>query len=610
VEYVLGVDFGIDGFFYGDPNDLYLGRMSPLSSLGFVLLGSAMALLHARPQNARLAESLVLGQLLVSFVVVVGYLYGLGAPFGLGKSTPMALNTACAFGIAGTGALLANPAGAVIGRLLSTTGGGRTARVFLPSVILVPLVVGGVLRLGAAAGWYGEAVEDALYTVATVLTLASLTWAMSGRLARIDEARARDERALVSSSQRLQLLVEVSEAIAAAGLDPELVASAVVGSLTDVLGDGVALMVLEGDTLRTVSFAHRDTKAQIEMRELLLKRPLRVGEGVAGRAAALGKTILLPEPPSDAYAGAREYAELHRRDETGAVLAVPMFANDRVSGALVLMRSRGAPVYGVQDRLLVEELAGRAALALQNVTLYERAQAAVRLRDEFLSVASHELRTPLTSLKLMIGGALHEGRRAGEVSPRIARLERVDVQLQRMTKLVDQLLDVSRLVDGRLAIESQDTDLRVLTEGILGWFKEQAARSSCELRLSGDAHVVGRWDPSRIGQVITNLLSNALKYGAGAPVDVRVEQLDGAARVTVEDHGIGVALDDQVRIFERFARASSVRNYGGLGLGLWISKQIVEKHGGAIRVSSRPGEGAAFVVEQPLEAPAADGGRA
>ncbi|HEY2749134.1 MAG TPA: ATP-binding protein [Polyangia bacterium] len=229
------------------------------------------------------------------------------------------------------------------------------------------------------------------------------------------------------------------------------------------------------------------------------------------------------------------------------------------------------------------------------------AREAVRLRDEFLSVASHELKTPLTSLKLRVQSLC-------EHAPPIpdpveaARLQKsVDLaerQVRRLEKLVNNLLDVSRIAVGRFWLQREEIDLVAVVHNVAGQFSAELARSSSELTLELPANAFGLWDPMRLEQVVVNLLSNAIKYGAGQPIVVRVELDGGNARLIVRDRGIGIAIADQARIFERFERAVSL-DYGGLGLGLHITSEIVRAHGGTIRVESGPAAGSAFIVELP-----------
>jgi signal transduction histidine kinase len=166
-----------------------------------------------------------------------------------------------------------------------------------------------------------------------------------------------------------------------------------------------------------------------------------------------------------------------------------------------------------------------------------------------------------------------------------------------MTELVERLLDVSRVAQRKLALNPEETDLAALTGQVVDDFREAAAVVGSELRFDSIGSAVGCWDKARIEQVIVNLVSNAIKYGGGKAVDIRVDGTDTGARVTVADRGIGIAAEDVERIFGRFERAAPLRHYGGLGVGLYITRSIVEAHGGAIRVSSTLGQGATFVVE-------------
>jgi signal transduction histidine kinase len=231
----------------------------------------------------------------------------------------------------------------------------------------------------------------------------------------------------------------------------------------------------------------------------------------------------------------------------------------------------------------------------------KQAQQAIRVRDDFLSIASHELKTPLTSLKLQVQGLIMMPP-ASLSRDDGARLEQtlnvVDRQIVRLDKLITNLLDVSRIAAGRLVIETAETDLSQLVHEVTRQFEPQLTRLNCRLDARIEASVVGSWDPPRIDQVVTNLLSNAIKYGGGKPIELIVDATAERARLVVRDQGIGISAEDQKRIFDRFERAASL-SYGGLGLGLFISSQIVRAHGGTIRVESTPDVGSTFTVELP-----------
>ena len=185
-----------------------------------------------------------------------------------------------------------------------------------------------------------------------------------------------------------------------------------------------------------------------------------------------------------------------------------------------------------------------------------------------------------------------------------AKIEVAARQVARLTRLVDDLLDVSQIGAGRLKLRIEPFDLAQLVREIFSRIEGQLAQARCRLTVVAAEQISGNWDRSRLDQVIVNLLSNAMKYGSGKPIEVELTGSPAGARLQVRDHGIGIALEDQARIFERFERAVSARQYAGLGMGLWIVRKIVAAHGGTIRVDSRPGQGATFTVDLPLKPPA------
>jgi signal transduction histidine kinase len=224
------------------------------------------------------------------------------------------------------------------------------------------------------------------------------------------------------------------------------------------------------------------------------------------------------------------------------------------------------------------------------------AEQAIRVRDEFLSIASHELRTPLTALQLQLEtmrDALGELDRTA-VATRLAKAEK---QTGRLGKLIANLLDVSRIVSGKLQLELEEFDVAEAVREVMDRFHEEAKRAGCEIELAAEP-ARGKWDRVRVEQVVTNLLSNAIKYAPGQPIHIEVRAGE-PTRLVVEDHGIGIAEEDLGRIFGRFERAAPTRHYGGLGMGLFIAKQIVQAHGGSIEAASSPGKGARFTVELP-----------
>jgi signal transduction histidine kinase len=232
--------------------------------------------------------------------------------------------------------------------------------------------------------------------------------------------------------------------------------------------------------------------------------------------------------------------------------------------------------------------------------------AAVQSRDEFLSIASHELRTPLTALKLQLQLMLRLVQQApGEGEGARKRVEDLAVQAlgqsKRLTSLLDELLDLTRLRVGKLELKKERCDLAAIACEAVNQLGEEAARVGSLVTVETPRPVPGYYDSLRIMQVLTNLVSNAIKYGDGKPIRVSAKQEpEGRAVVSVKDHGPGIAPEHQEKIFERFERGSADRKIAGLGLGLYITKQIVEAHGGTIQVRSLPGAGSEFVIELPI----------
>lgn len=282
-----------------------------------------------------------------------------------------------------------------------------------------------------------------------------------------------------------------------------------------------------------------------------------------------------------------------------AAIVVPLSARSRIFGAITFVSSDGGRVYSESDLHTGIELAHLAALAIDNARLFEEAEAAVHVRDEFLSVAAHELRTPLTPLKLLIGTyqKLLDRGKPDEVMARLpATFRRATRQIDRLVWLVDTLLDVSRIREGKLRIQRENADLAEIARDTADRFEEEAKANGCRIVLDVES-APGFWDGHRLEQVASNLLGNAIKYGAGKEVGVQVRGGD-PARLTVIDRGIGIAPDEQQRIFEPFERAVSPLSFGGLGLGLYIARQIVDAHGGHISVHSEPGH-TEFTVSLP-----------
>ena len=297
-----------------------------------------------------------------------------------------------------------------------------------------------------------------------------------------------------------------------------------------------------------------------------------------------------------------------------SIMLIPLVSKGKPFGILSLISSESGRRYGERDLAMANELARRASLAMENARLYSELKEkgdslteAVRTRDEFLSIASHELKTPLTSMKLhtqLVRRHIETKGEAFAFAPEKMRklVDQTDRGVQRLSRLVDDMLDISRIATGRLTLQKVRFDLSILVREVVERLGPLVAQAGCQIQFRTTPELIGDWDRLRIEQVISNLLMNASKYGAGQPIDIDVGQIEGFAFVRVRDHGRGIAPQDQERIFLRFERAISANEVSGLGLGLYIVRQILQAHGGAIRVESALGEGSTFVASLPIDA--------
>ena len=228
---------------------------------------------------------------------------------------------------------------------------------------------------------------------------------------------------------------------------------------------------------------------------------------------------------------------------------------------------------------------------------------AVKMRDDFMSVVAHELRTPLNTLFLetqLRKMQIERGNLAAFAPEQLGKMvARDDRQIRNMVRLIDDMLDVSRIRSGALSVRPAQVELASLLQRVIDDLEQQALAVGSRITLDAPQPVDGWWDEFRIEQVVVNLLTNALRYGGGKPVEVGLSATPDGARIEVRDHGIGISEQDQQRIFQQFERGGGGKSADGLGLGLYITRQLVEAHGGRISVSSEPGQGSIFRLDLP-----------
>lgn len=424
----------------------------------------------------------------------------------------------------------------------------------------------------------------------------------------------RGERA----ARRRALFLEQASRVLAGSIDQDQDATllSIAHLIVPEIADGCVVDIVDARGAWRPVVAYRDAEREREVASIAQ----RVGHApntTLGRVATTGEPFFAPQ--LDAASGYRIAApseaarELLCKLQIASLVIVQIKARGRILGLLSLFTGRESErLLEQEDVEFASDLAVHAGLAIDNARMFGEQTLAVQRRDEFLSVAAHELRTPLTSVRLAVqmlarsrnDAALGASAPARETSSTL--LKTAERQTLRLGQLVENLLDVSRIATGQLVMNIDPVDLSEVVRDAVASLPVDTGRnptSAIELTIEREKPVIGNWDRVRLEQVITNLLSNALKYGRDEPVEVRVMATENVARLEVEDHGIGIDQEHQESIFDRFERAVSSRHYGGFGLGLYIVKQIVTALGGRIEVWSKLGAGSIFTVTLPLGGP-------
>lgn len=327
--------------------------------------------------------------------------------------------------------------------------------------------------------------------------------------------------------------------------------------------------------------------------------------GSCGTAAFRGQQVIVTDIETDPLWV--DYKHLARSAGLRACWSTPILSvGGRVLGTFAMYhREPARPTENHFDIIAIATHLAKVAIERdiaerERERLVRELQASLATRDEFLSVASHELRTPLMTLRLQtesLKASIHSPEGLGpRAETKILSCLR---QLNRLERLVDDLLDVARLSEGAPRLYPEPGDLGEIVSEVVERFRGAGGDAAKTISLHIEGPIPGSWDRTRVEQVVTNLLSNALKYGLGRPIRVLVERGAERERIVVRDEGIGIASHQHSKIFERFGRAVSERHYSGLGLGLWISRQIAEALGGELTVKSELGEGATFCLELP-----------
>jgi PAS domain S-box-containing protein len=369
---------------------------------------------------------------------------------------------------------------------------------------------------------------------------------------------------------------------------------------------GVEIVDAEG-SLAQLAVAHVDA-AKVELAKEWRRRWPPGPTSPLYQVVATGLPELIPEITDQMIeAGAPEPEQRRVAFAIGlrSAMLVPLVVAGKPIGALSFITAESGRRYQPEDLILATEIARRASLAIENARAFTEARTAIETRDNFLAIASHELRTPLSALTILttsLARAATQGRlmKLGEEGVR-DRLLRAERQTSQLGRLVDRLLDVSRLSNRDLRLEREEADLAEIVREVVARYEDTVVEGGGRIHLAVHGQAIGWWDRSRLDQVVSNLVGNAVKYGAGAAITISLTG-SGAShvRLSVRDEGPGIAPEHQERIFDQFERATGSQSLPGMGLGLWLVRRIVTAHGGTVTVDSSPGSGATFHVVLPI----------
>lgn len=404
---------------------------------------------------------------------------------------------------------------------------------------------------------------------------------------------------------RLSFLAEASRELARS-LDYNRTLDSLARLAVPVLADWCMVDVMEEDGhIRRVALAHVDPPKEELLHQLHYEpdwnRVLHVVRILqSGRPELINE---LQEFQQSDYFYDETHARLIMQLGATSAIAVPLTARDTVFGVITLVSGESGRIYDEDDLALAEELANRAALAVENSRLYRSAEEAIHIRDQFLSIASHELKTPLTSLvgyAKLLQGLSSQGAMFTERGQRAIRI--IVEQSDRLSRLIHALLDISRIRTGRLDIERAPIDITTLAHRVTEEVQMTLEQHTLTTSYPDEALII-EGDALRLEQVLHNLIQNAIKYSPdGSPIHVSIERQDERACILVRDHGIGIAPESLPQLFQPFYRAPQTADWQieGMGIGLYMVKEIVLLHGGDVDVTSQEGAGSTFTIWLPL----------
>ncbi len=591
----LGLDkmFAILNFSVGNS----FNNIPSVSSLLFVLVSAALLTLNIKILNHRVSQFFILMGGIILSPTIIGYVYNM--QFVYKSYMEPSLLSASSFLLLLIGLFFVLPEKGVMRIVISESAGGLMARRLLFLTTLTPLLLGAIILAGYRVGWYDTDYRYLLLIMTTIIVYTLLIWRNATDLDKIDIERRRSVKHMI-------FLAAVSQVLSTSlnyRTTLRNVAQLAIGHIANWC---IIDIINSNNAIETVTIAHADAKKIAWAERMRNAFPsILKNEQIIRRVTKARKSELYPFITSQMLAeGIKDKKTLKIVTELNlqSVMIVPLFSQKKALGTMTFLSTNPNMRYTEMELAIAEELSARASLAIENARLYRQAQNATKLRDEFISIASHELKTPLTSLKVYVQ-VINKQLQKKDLLIENNYLQRMDTQIDKLSKLIEDLLNISRIRVGKMMFEYKNFSLADLTKEIIEMIQPTLEKHKLSFNIVSDSIVNG--DKDRIGQIIINLITNAIKYSPNADkVKVTVAALEkNKCIVSVEDFGIGIDKKHISKIFNRFyqIKDKEARGIPGLGIGLYLSHEIAQRHDGEIRIQSKKGKGSIFSLILPCQ---------
>jgi len=579
------------------------GRMSPATASSFVLLGVALWLVRrGSVRQAIVAQGLAIATGLSALLALLGYLYGVRTLYTIGPYASVSLPSALGFAIGSASVLLLDAERGPMALVISDSAAGHIVRRLLPAALLTPILLGWLRWQGQQAGFYDTQFGVALFAALSIVCFVALVWWTATSLSRSD-------RAMNEAAARLQVLAKVSQAFSVVVTDYPSLLESVVRTASDLVGDGCMVTLLEpdGKTLINAANAHRDPGIELDYKAYFaaLGQSTIDDGAVAANVARTGQPRLVPEisPAQVVEMAEPKLKTLVARLNVHSFAVVPIHAHGAVIGTMSLLRSGPGRPYTTEDLKLLEDVADRAGLAIENARLYADLERRVRARTSELEEANqeleafsysvaHDLRAPLRAINGFSSAVLEDASPLLDAES-IRHLQLVAGSAEHMALLIDALLNLARV--SRAEVRRTDVDLAGLARSVIAQLRDREPERAVEVTIAEPLHARG--DERLLNALLENLLGNAWKFTKGrepARIELGRRDIDGAPAFFVRDDGAGFNMAYAQKLFIPFQRLHTREEFEGTGIGLATVQRIVRRHGGRIWAESSEQQGATF----------------